>query len=90
MPNPLNITVLIDVGQFHVQELLKSKTMETKHFLLLVVILVVAALLGTRYVLPQRSDLEPREPPTVRSRMPFFGHAIGLLRQGHFYLPSLV
>jgi hypothetical protein len=35
------------------------------------------------------SSLDPREPPLVTSKIPFIGHAIGMLRKQQRYLEAL-
>jgi hypothetical protein len=35
------------------------------------------------------SSLDPQEPPLVPSKVPFIGHAIGMLRQQQRYLEAL-
>ena len=32
---------------------------------------------------------DPREPPVIPQKVPYFGHLIGLISQGHVYLERL-
>jgi hypothetical protein len=51
----------------------------------LVVAVVVAALVSSLF----SAKFDPREPPVLKPTIPFFGHLIGMLREGPLYLKKV-
>ncbi|EMC93770.1 hypothetical protein BAUCODRAFT_210021 [Baudoinia panamericana UAMH 10762] len=58
----------------------------TTPILLAIPVLVVAALLASRLLAPQR---DPREPPFIPHPVPYIGHLLTFLREGGDYFPRL-
>lgn len=51
--------------------------------------LVLAIIIGAVVSFAFRTKCDPREPPVIHSTIPFFGHIIGMLREGPLYLSRI-
>jgi hypothetical protein len=51
--------------------------------------LALAVAVGAIVSFASRSKVDPREPPAIYSTIPFFGHIIGMLREGPLYIARI-